>query len=75
MSRDPRVDPRPGDVLSGLNGGRSERRTVIERTPLFVLYTRGRRVSAKWTSSIRSLDEWRTWARKADVEHVAEVAE
>lgn len=70
--RDPRVDPQPGDVVTGINGGRLERRTVIERIPNFVLYTRGRSGGAKWVTSIHNLVEWKEWSRKADVIHAAD---
>lgn len=65
--RDPRVNPKVGDVLMGLNGGRSERRRVTAANRSHVLYMRGR-----MASHVKSLAEWESWARKADVIHAAE---
>jgi hypothetical protein len=76
MIRDPRVDPKGGDVLDGLNGGRSETRRVLSGGigGSSVLYTRGRSAdpTCKYTVSLRRLAEWRRWARKADVLHAAD---
>lgn len=72
--RDPRVDPEPGDVLSGLNGYRHEKRRVIcvllsesQKDSRHVFYSLG-----QVRTAVKSLDEWQSWARKADVIHAAE---
>ena len=73
--RDPRKDPKPGDVLFGNNGGRKERRTVTAVAAKMVMYTRGKRADgymAKGTKSMRPLRSWQSWAKDAEVIHRAD---
>ncbi len=73
--RDPRVEPRVGDVLKGKNGGRAERRIVTSVAASMVMYTRGSRTDAymgKGTESCRPERTWRAWAKNAEVIHRAD---
>lgn len=68
-TRDPRKDPRPGDVVSQgriFNGKRSAERTVTANFGGSVSYR-----TYRWGRTC-SLDTWREWARGADVVTVGE---
>ena len=74
-SHNPWLNPWPGDVLVGPNGGREETRHVLS-CPVDgqVRYSRGKhgRVISHCVS-VQTIANWRWWARKADVVHVADV--
>ncbi len=64
MSRDPKANPRPGDVLC--KEGRTRR--VVNVVGLNIYWSRGKpgsKVQCAWIST------WREWARTADVVEVA----
>lgn len=63
VSRDPRMDPQPGDVLAVGN----DVREVWERVGGNVEYGFPRRAATRWLPLMR----WQTWARHADVRKVA----
>lgn len=69
MTRDPRTDPRPGDVLFGIGrheGARRQTRTVVETDKYWVRYVVGR---SKYGVEPRS---WRAWAKTATIVKTAE---
>ena len=70
--RDPRIDPKPGDVLY-----RKQSRVMVSRRVeiaqgafLRILETAGKAKHSRYT--LPTLDQWRRWARSADVEVQAE---
>ena len=76
MSRDPRFDPMPGDVLSRMDGPTQVLATVI---------TAGKRVQYRLTDPLgkdriyripltcsMKIEQWRTWAATAKVRICAE---
>ena len=65
MSRDPRVDPRPGDVLEK----NSLSRTVLDVRGMDIVW--GRRDSTS-KPNIAWISTWREWARTATILHTAE---
>ena len=72
MSRDPRVDPRPGDVLA--KDGHNPRRvaTLIHNVSGYahaLLWQRSRNHQLRRCT----IDHWRSWARNATILHTAEV--
>ena len=67
--RDPRKDPKPGDVLFGNNGGRKERRTVTAVAVKMVMYTKR---ADGYMESMRPLRSWQSWAKDAEVIHRAD---
>lgn len=68
MERDPRNDPRAGDVLSKPGGNGPLRREVTSRSGYTVCYRRNghRRSRSCWITS------WQEWARGATVDQTAE---
>lgn len=74
-THDPRIDPWTGDALLGLNGGRIETRHVLP-CPVEgqVRYSRARNGRmVPHCVSVQTIANWRWWARKADVVHVADL--
>lgn len=72
--RDPRVDPMPGDVLRGLNFGRNETRRVscvINSECSMTDYATVMFYRGPTASSAVSRDNWRKWAKNAEVVRVA----
>jgi hypothetical protein len=64
--RDPRIDPRPGDVLRGTrrNLGKPEIRTILNRSEFQVLFDSEHRSGIQHCS----LSYWRYWwAKNAEV--------
>lgn len=75
MKRDPRVDPKAGDILAGLNGGRDETRTVLTGTvDGYVRYTRARygKGTVRGCVSVVTIADWLRWSRRADVIHATD---
>ncbi len=62
--RDPRVDPRPDDILTKASGAR----VIVMAWAGGVKYRALGAVDETWTT----LDEWRKWAKNAEVIHAAE---
>ena len=68
--RDPRVDPRPGDVLKAkYESGYLCRRTVTGTTPLGNIFYRERGFGSR--DQIIGPKEWRRWAAGATVVRVS----
>jgi hypothetical protein len=84
--RDPRVNPVPGDILqkqeffgSPGGGARKRSRIVVAVEPGLVCYRRTNRMGTRQVyfgrpmrKSWISLDDWRSWARNADVKNRTE---
>lgn len=64
--RDPRVDPRPGDVL--MRGSTYRQVRTYKRGVTFW----HRFGCLRWDLGRESHEEWRLWAKSAEVVHVAE---
>lgn len=73
MSRDPRVDPRAGDILvgqlPGSTSGRTTTRHVLGVYGDFVSCARRPDLRETWRNTI---DRWREWACTATILHTAE---
>ncbi len=67
--RDPRVDPKPGDVVIFGPQWQSERYTVISAPVDFVKYRMGIDTGHLHTCPLR---DWRDWAATGEVIHRAE---
>lgn len=67
VERDPRVDPRPGDVLLGKNEGDGSpcKRTVLSVTPLGNIFYRQQGWGRK--ELLEGPKQWRKWAATAEV--------
>ena len=63
--RDPRKDPRPGDIVSQgriFNGKRASKRVVVLRAPDNLTYE-----SSSGLNRTCKLDTWKEWARGAEI--------
>jgi hypothetical protein len=74
--RDPRIDPKPGDVLKVAARNRGIRRHLLRRVTYAVGTWKGWPNAVRYTDGIVDkyclLPAWKRWAKNAEVIHAAE---
>lgn len=74
--RDPRVDPKPGDILKNLARNKGIRRHLLRRVTYAAGPWKGWPDAVRYTDGIFDkycqLQTWKRWAKSAEVIHVAE---